>query len=120
MDDRLKERVLSSENLPDWFEKLERTFQDMNLKFTGGESSNEATNRIVSVVNELKHSEAECIALITHGNLCALYLNALSNDFSFENWQQLSNPDVYVVEQQSSTPHYRRIWKETGVQIAIK
>ena len=39
VDERLKERILSTENLSDWFEKLKQTFEDEDIKFTGGESS---------------------------------------------------------------------------------
>lgn len=33
VDDRLAERVLSTEDLPDWMEKLEESFGDEELKF---------------------------------------------------------------------------------------
>ncbi|OZS78425.1 hypothetical protein CF394_06610 [Tetzosporium hominis] len=52
-DNRLMERVLSSENLPDWMEKLEMSFQDSQISFEGGESGDAATSRIVVVFNEL-------------------------------------------------------------------
>lgn len=53
IDHRLRERLLSEEDLPDWLEKLKETYVDKNLKFTGGESSNEATHRITELVEEL-------------------------------------------------------------------
>lgn len=45
---KLKERVLSIENLSDWMEKLKDTFEDIELKFEGGESRQEAMKRIVN------------------------------------------------------------------------
>ncbi|MGM0837310.1 MAG: histidine phosphatase family protein [Bacillota bacterium] len=52
IDNRLAERTLSSRDLPDWPEKLHETFDDLDLKYEGGESSKEAMERIVSVVEE--------------------------------------------------------------------
>ncbi|MFC4777323.1 histidine phosphatase family protein [Paenibacillus sp. GCM10023252] len=45
IDVRLSERILSSEDLPDWTDKLEQSFIDMNMKLPGGESSAEAALR---------------------------------------------------------------------------
>ena len=111
VDERLKERILSSGNLPDWYEKLQQSFQKPNLKFPGGESSNEATRRILTLVTDLKNLDFEYIALVTHGNLTALLLNYISQNFGFKEWQQLSNPDIYIVESQSDQLNYKRIWK---------
>lgn len=52
-DSRLTERILSTEHLPDWLEKLEATFSNPNLAFAGGESSNEATKRVNEVVEDI-------------------------------------------------------------------
>ncbi|WP_371932606.1 histidine phosphatase family protein [Bacillus carboniphilus] len=52
-DERLSERILSSSNLSDWYEKLKETFEDLELKFAGGESSQEAMNRIVNVIEDV-------------------------------------------------------------------
>ena len=111
VDERLKERVLSSENLSDWYDKLQQSFQEPDLKFSGGESSNEATRRILTLIKDLKNSDFEYIALVTHGNLTALLLNYISKSFGFEDWQQLSNPDVYIIESYLDKLSYSRIWK---------
>src|SRR5687768_12125919 len=52
IDERLRERVLSSENLEDWREKLERTFVERDLVFAGGESSSEAAGRGLEMLGE--------------------------------------------------------------------
>lgn len=106
VDERLRERILSSENFSDWFEKLKQSFEDRDIKFIGGESSKEATERIVSIVTELSHSQTDNIAIITHGNVSALLLNHISQDFGFDQWLKLTNPDVYVLENNN----YERIW----------
>ena len=89
IDDRLKERVLSSESLPDWLEKLKQTYLDMDLKFTGGESSNEATRRINELVEELKQSNHKSVIIVTHGNIMSLLLNHYQTHFGLDEWKQL-------------------------------
>mgnify|MGYP001954986733 CR=1 FL=1 len=53
LDERLRERILSTIDVPDWIEKLKVSFTDMDLRFAGGESSREAMDRGVSVINEV-------------------------------------------------------------------
>lgn len=111
LDDRLKERVLSSVDLPDWYEKLQQTYIDKDLKFLGGESSNEAAQRINEVVEELKQSTHMSLAIVTHGNIMSLLLNHFQSDFGFEEWKQLSNPDVIEIEFSNNQTVVNRIWQ---------
>ena len=111
IDERLQERVLSSENMPDWFEKLQQSFIDKTIKYTGGESSNEATHRILSLIEELKISDSETIALVSHGYLSTMLLHSISPDFGFDEWQQLTNPDVFVIEMDASGRRFKRVWR---------
>lgn len=114
IDDRLMERVLSSENLVDWQEKLKQSFHDENLKLTGGESSREAASRVVELVEQLLQENEHTIALITHGNLMTLLLKHFSpTEFGFEQWKQLSNPDVYLIEKNEEI-EIKRIWNPSG------
>ena len=108
----LKERVLSSENLPDWFEKLKQTYEDRDIKFVGGESSNEATIRILEVVNELLDSDLSSAAIVTHGNILSLLLNHFNREFGFDNWRLLSNPDVFVLESEGDCIVIKHIGRE--------
>lgn len=107
VDERLKERILSSENLSDWFEKLKQSFEDVDMKCVGGESSKEATERIVSLITEVTNVQTDNVAIVTHGNISALLLNHISKNFGFDQWQKLSNPDVYVIENNN----FKRIWE---------
>lgn len=110
-DNRLSERVLSTQNLPDWFEKLQRTFQDMELKFEGGESSYEAMTRIIAVVEEAFQSSNNHIVIVTHGNLLSVLLKHYNEKFGFVEWQKLSNPDIFLLENINNGVTYTRIWK---------
>lgn len=106
IDDRLAERVLSTEDLPDWMEKLEESFGDADLKFAGGESGKEATDRAMEVLNEMK----DRTAAVTHGNLLGLLLKRINTSYGFSEWKKLTNPDVYEVTIKKGTPSVTRIW----------
>ncbi|MBT2569974.1 histidine phosphatase family protein [Planococcus sp. ISL-110] len=106
IDDRLAERVLSSEDLPDWMEKLEESFNDADLKFAGGESGKEATDRAMEVLNEME----DRTAAVTHGNLLGLLLKQIDASYDFSEWRKLTNPDVYEVKIRSGNFSAVRVW----------
>lgn len=110
LDERLSERVLSTENLPDWFEKLRATYDDLDLAFPCGESSQMAMNRIVAVVNEVFNSNADNCIIVTHGNIMSLLLKFFNNDFGFNDWRKLSNPDVFLLKNENMKITYERLW----------
>lgn len=106
IDDRLAERVLSSEDLPDWMEKLEESFHDADLKFAGGESGKEATDRAMEVLNEMEDKTAA----VTHGNLLGLLLKQIDASYGFSEWKRLTNPDIYEVEIRGRDLSVKRVW----------
>lgn len=112
IDSQLEERVLSTEPLPDWFEKLRKTFDNHNLKFEGGESSEEAASRIIEVVESVFKSDFENTIIVTHGNLMALLLNHYNKQFGFVEWSNLSNPEIYLLNSDSSGVIFERIRNE--------
>jgi 2,3-bisphosphoglycerate-dependent phosphoglycerate mutase len=111
IDRKLTERVLSSKNLSDWFEKLRTTFDDIELKFEGGESSLDAMKRIVEVVENVLNSNNKNTIIVTHGNLMSLLLKHLNKDFGFDDWKNLSNPDVYLLKNENNKVTSERLWK---------
>lgn len=111
LDERLSERKLSSIDLPDWLEKLEATFEDLELKFNGGESSQEAINRGISVIDEIIKNQNQITLVVTHGNLMSLILKHFNAAFGFENWKNLSNPDVFVLKFKNNDVVYERLWQ---------
>lgn len=112
VDDRLAERTLSTANLSNWLEDLKATYDDLSLKFEGGESSEEATSRALNVVNEVVQNDFEKIILVTHGNLMSLILSHFDDKFGFEGWRKLSNPDVFLLEFKNKEVIYKRVWQD--------
>ncbi|MDN4524301.1 histidine phosphatase family protein [Fictibacillus fluitans] len=96
-DERLSERILSSQNLPDWLDHLEHSFTHFEAVLEGGESSQRATDRVTWLIQEIENSSHQCTVLVTHGNLLALLLRTFDERIGFAEWKQLSNPDVYEI-----------------------
>ncbi|SFE70255.1 2,3-bisphosphoglycerate-dependent phosphoglycerate mutase [Paenibacillus algorifonticola] len=111
MDERLTERILSGQNHPDWREMLRRTYEDMDLCYEGGESSRTATSRAVQVVNEALNSGWKNAVIVSHGNLISLLLKHLDRAVGFQEWEALSNPDVYELSFTDEASSFKRIWK---------
>lgn len=112
LDARLSERILSTDNCPDWMEKLNASFEDMDLKFPGGESSREATQRVREVVSALLDSGANNAVLVSHGNLLALIIRSFDKDFGFKEWRAMTNPDVFELKHGTDGEFsIARIWK---------
>src|SRR5690625_1791204 len=111
-DERLSERKLSPENLPDWLEHLKASFTDLDLKLTGGESSREAMCRITDVTEEAFHSEGNNTLIVTHGNIMSLLLKHFDDQFGFLSWQNLTNPDVYLLGKTNHSITVKRIWQQ--------
>ncbi|PLS17609.1 histidine phosphatase family protein [Bacillus sp. M6-12] len=111
IESKLTERVLSTKNFSDWSEKLRTTFDDMELKFEGGESSLDAMNRIVEVVENVFNSNNKNTIIVTHGNLMSLLLKHFNQKFGFNDWKNLSNPDVYLLKNENNKVTSERLWK---------
>jgi len=110
IDRKLSERVLSTKNLSDWCEKLRTTFDDIELKFEGGESSRDAIKRIVQVVEEVFSSKDKNTIIVTHGNLMSLLIKHFTNEFGFDNRKNLSNPDVLLLKNENNKVTFERLW----------
>ena len=112
IDDRLAERVLSSLSMPNWLDKLNETFNDMELKLIGGESSVEAQERILEVINDILTTGLENTIIVTHGNIMSLLLNYYDSNFVFEQWKSLRNPDVFLLQFTNNICSIERVWEK--------
>ncbi|MEK0314841.1 histidine phosphatase family protein [Cohnella sp. 56] len=118
LDDRLSERVLSSGSDPDWRDRLRHTFDDLDICYEGGESSRAAMSRAIRVVLEALERDKQNIVLVSHGNLIALLLKHFDDRIGFEEWEALSNPDVFhLAFPTEAQPTIQRIWTDGSEQI---
>ncbi|WP_053216264.1 histidine phosphatase family protein [Guptibacillus hwajinpoensis] len=97
IDDRLSERILTSEPIDSWLEELEKTFNDTSYKLDGGETSEEATARGLRALEEAIHHTKEYALMMTHGNLLTLLLRHYESSFGFDTWKSLTNPAIYCL-----------------------
>ncbi|RIX48646.1 histidine phosphatase family protein [Paenibacillus nanensis] len=112
LDERLAERVLSSRNQPEWRNMLRRTFEDLDLSFEGGESSRTAMGRALDVVKDALESGNHQIVIVSHGNLISLLLKHFDDTIGFDEWEALSNPDVFRLAFSEEKPVIQRIWTD--------
>jgi 2,3-bisphosphoglycerate-dependent phosphoglycerate mutase len=110
-DERLAERVLSTQPIPDWYERLRDSFDDLHLCYEGGESSHTAMKRAVEVVHEVLASDATNTVLVSHGCLITLLLKHFDERFGFAEWESLTNPDVFVLTVEQDKLRVDRLWK---------
>jgi len=95
----LKEKITgdtSGKNLNDLKQKM---WNDFDAKLPGGESSNEATNRALSALNSIVNqlAEGQNAAVQCHGTLIALILHHFDNTFGFDEWKNMTMPDIYKI-----------------------
>lgn len=109
-DERLGERILCARNHPDWLTMLEKTFDDLDLCYPGGESSREAMHRALLVIQEVITSRTANTVVATHGNLLSLLLKHYDDSMGFAQWQGLTNPDVYQLSIDANRTKLQRIW----------
>ncbi|KON82920.1 phosphoglycerate mutase [Rossellomorea marisflavi] len=108
---RLSERVLAGQDQPEWLSMLERTFTDLELSYPGGESSRQAMERGMEVIDDVLQRQHHVTVMATHGNLMALLLKRFDVTFGFTQWKTLSNPDIYRLDFSVEAPVIKRVWK---------
>jgi len=108
IDERLIERHLGLGVLPndEWLEKYQLTFEDLEIKYGDGESSSEALQRVLSVIEEVESGSL----LVSHGGLLSLVLMHYGGGSGFEYFKQLSNPDVYLLTLNEKKSELERLW----------
>lgn len=111
-DHRLQERVLSSSPLPNWRENLRQTFEQLDLRFPGGESSREAMQRASAAVQDILQKAPEnVIALVSHGNLSTLLLKQFDETIGFSTWESMTTPDVFCLHFGEAGTRITRLWQ---------
>ncbi|MED1511690.1 histidine phosphatase family protein [Bacillus proteolyticus] len=112
-DERLAERILSNVPMDDWMQKLESTFTNIDIAFSGGESTKQAMDRAISLIQEVLKLEHDTTLLVTHGNLLTLILKHFDHTIGFDEWKTLTNPDIYEItlDEQSII---KRLWEATS------
>ena len=116
IDERVREKLLLPYVVEDYTPYLLAAYENMDITFEGGESSNQATKRAIEALNDTLKLEEENVAVVTHGELFSLIMRYFDKVSGFDFWKNLSNPDVYLLRFESndinSIIDIKRIWKD--------
>ncbi|RAL21372.1 histidine phosphatase family protein [Thermoflavimicrobium daqui] len=111
-DERLVERVLCQTALPDWLDWLRASFDHPEMRLSGGETSREAMERVLSVLSDELKQEEQSIVLVSHGNLITLLLHSFDSSYGFASWTNLTNPDIFKLTFDEEKVKIERIWNQ--------
>jgi 2,3-bisphosphoglycerate-dependent phosphoglycerate mutase len=113
-DPDLRERRLTDGQIAgDFRDYQSATWKDFDLAYPGGETSNEARTRISRAIRRIAEANTgRHVAIASHGNALALFLQTLDGTVDFEFWMQMSMPDVYAIETSAAGPwSVKRLWQ---------
>lgn len=117
IDARFGERVVGDMGI-DWETDSERavaefgrTFEDLDLRFSEGETSREAMDRAIAGLADVAQGETPAM-IASHGNLTTLMWMHFDASVGFDQWQALTNPDVLLLTFDGDVPTVARIWKD--------
>lgn len=110
IEERLRERTLSSSPVPDWYERLRESFDNLDMCLEGGESNRQTQARALAVVADVAARPEPMTAMFTHGNLMTLLLHSFDESFGFAAWRALTNPDVFALTLPLASARLRRLW----------
>lgn len=111
LEPRFRERELGGWTALNFVAAVQRTWQDPDYAFPGGESNRQAQRRAILGLQAVLEGSKEQIVIGTHGNLLALILNYFDPTVDFDFWLALSMPDVYRLEiKPTGHTRYARVW----------
>ena len=113
LDDRLRERKLSSRFIEDseFEETIQYLWQNPDKSLIGGESNQEALMRILDLLQDLEERYSDkTILLSSHGNLLGILINHFDPNFDYKKWKQMTFPDCFLVDKDESV---KRIMPDT-------
>lgn len=109
-DERLKERVLSTQPLDDWLEHIRRSYDDLDHCAPGGESLRATRDRGLAALADIASRGHRLPIAASHGNLISGVLHTIDPTFGFEDWRRLGNPDLFELTFEDRRPTaYRRL-----------
>lgn len=104
VDDRLRERVRSSEEIEDVAGYLHRSFVDENYRAVGGESLRQAADRGLAALADIRRAGHRCAVVATHRTLIASILRSIDPRFGFTEWSEMVTPDVFSLRFEGFRP----------------
>jgi 2,3-bisphosphoglycerate-dependent phosphoglycerate mutase len=76
---------------------IEKSFIDLDFALEGGESTRQAQNRAIPIIEKLlEEHRGKNIVIGTHGNIMTIIMNYCDKKYGFEFWNSTSKPDIYI------------------------
>lgn len=104
VDDRLRERVRSSEEIEDVDSYLHRSFADEDYRAVGGESLRQAAGRGLAVLADIRKACHRCAVVASHRTLITSILRSIDPRFGFAEWREMVTPDVFSLRFEELRP----------------
>ncbi|MBD2872223.1 histidine phosphatase family protein [Paenibacillus arenilitoris] len=88
------------------------SFDDKDYALEGGETTRQARNRAVPVIEKLlENYRGHNIVIGTHGNIMTIIMNHYDDRYGFDFWHQTSKPDIYKLAFDGNRlDHVERLW----------
>ncbi|WP_159880974.1 histidine phosphatase family protein [Paenibacillus puerhi] len=115
--EELRERPIKGLDYKSSWEELlkaiEKSFVDMDYALDGGESTRQAQQRAIPIVQELlEEYKGKNIAIGTHGNIMTIIMNFFDNKYGYDFWNSTSKPDIYrMTFVEGQLQKIDRLWK---------
>lgn len=95
-------------------EAIEKSFSEHDYALDGGESTRQARQRAIPIMNRLLHEyEGKNVVIGTHGNIMTIIMNYYDKSYGFEFWNGTSKPDIYrMTFMDGRLLSIDRLWKE--------
>jgi len=111
----LRERRLTEGRRDDWLTLLWQAWADFNFALPHCESSYDCQQRMRHCLEQLAaNHRGQTLAVCSHGNAIALYLNSIDNTFGFEAWAAMKNPDIFRVTYNAGRPFWHKSFTLNG------
>ena len=112
----LRERQLPVVPVDDFDRVVREAWRVPTDAAAGGESNAMAQARGLAAVRQfIARHAGQHLVVATHGNLLALILNGFDPTFGYEFWRELSFPDLYELEFETSVLiRVRRMWEKAA------
>ena len=94
-DERFGEWVLAGEPLEDYLTGIRAAFAKPSLSYPGGETGQALTERAIVGLGYVISHPADVTVVAMHGGILSHVLRRYLPTFGFDDWQKLTNPDVY-------------------------
>lgn len=114
--ENLRERsIIGQEYEEKWeviLQAIEKSFDDKDYSLHGGETTNQAQERSIPVLERLlEQYSGKHVIIGTHGNIMTIMMNYYDSNYGFHFWKQTTMPDIYhLIFRDMKLSKVERIW----------